>query len=271
MKKITLLVLILTSITGWSQGLLGYKFHTLQDLGPNIEIAISTGCAESIAPGQNRDVNLWQNSKLEVGKVYKSEIIAGAGFRYYKVLHATDSYQDRGTEIDEPAPFELIPDLCNSLSWKYIRPILLGSTVQEAQSNFCSNLTANTTRERVNIKTERPLNMGDVYYMDFGKGANYYLITASDIESGDSEYQLDPTSGNAVYSAVTFSCQKPDLQAVSVAPYDYNTLYRGTKKNCNIYHSKYRFKYSKRYNNCYILSFEIQKLYSWWRRHSNWY
>nr|WP_256527401.1 CARDB domain-containing protein [Flavobacterium sp. HSC-32F16] len=229
MKKITFLVLIfISSITSWSQT---YKFHTLQDLGPNIEIAISAGCAQRVTVGPNRDVNLNQSFKLEVGKIYKSDLILGStsGSRYYRVLYAVDYYLDKGSDIDEPANFELIPDLCNSLSWKYIRPILLGSNIQEAQANFCSNLTANTIREKVNIKTEKPLNMGDVYLMDFGKGANYYLITASDIEAGDSEYQLDPTNGN-IFSPVTFNCQKPDIQAVAVGFSDYTDSYRGSKK-----------------------------------------
>lgn len=229
MKKITLLVFILLNITGWSQT---YKFHTLQDLGPNIEIAISAGCAQRVTVGPNRDVNLNQSFKLEVGKIYKSDLISGStsGSRYYRVLYAVDYYLDKGSDIDEPANFELIPDLCNSLSWKYIRPILLGSTIQEAQTNFCSNLTATTTRERVNVRIEKPLNMGEVYLMDFGKGANYYLITASDLEAGDSEYQLDPTNDNAVFSPVTFNCQRPDIQAVGVGLSDYNDSYRGSKK-----------------------------------------
>lgn len=216
MKKITFLVLIfISSITSWSQT---YKFHTLQDLGTNIEIAISAGCAQTVVVGPNRDVNLNQNFKLEVGKVYKSDLISGStvGSRYYKVLYAVDYYLDKGTDIDEPASFELIPDLCNSLSWKYIRPVLLGSTLEEAQANYCSNLTANTYRERVNIKRERPLNIGDIYLMDFGKGANYYLITGSSFESGDSEYQLDPTNSNTIFSPATLNCPKPDLQAVAV-------------------------------------------------------
>lgn len=215
MKKITLLMLILLSITGWSQG---YKFHTLQDLGPNIEIAISAGCAQTVVVGPNRDVNLNQQFKLEVGKVYKSDLILGStsGSRYYKVLFAVDYYLDKGSDIDEPAPFELIPDLCNSLSWKYTRPVLLGSNLEEAQANFCSNTTANTLREKVNIKTERSLTIGDVYFMDFGKGANYYLITGSSIESGDSEYQLNPTNSGSVFSRATLNCPKPDLQAVAV-------------------------------------------------------
>lgn len=215
MKKITLLVLVFISINSWSQT---YKFHTLQDLGPNIETAISAECAKSITVGPNRDVNLNQSFKLEVGKIYKSDLVLGStsGSRYYKVLYAVDYYLDKGAEIDEPADFVLIPDLCNSLSWKYIRPISLGSTLEEAQSNYCSNLTVNTTREKVNLKITRPLNIGDVYLMDFGKGSNYYLIDGSSIEAGDSEYQLDTTISSAIFSSVTLNCPKPDLQATGV-------------------------------------------------------
>ncbi|MCV2486631.1 T9SS type A sorting domain-containing protein [Flavobacterium sp. SH_e] len=214
MKKITLLLLLLLSITGWSQT---YKFHTLEDLGPNIEIAISKGCAHTIST-TTRDVNLNQSFKLEVGKIYKSDLVLGSisGSNYYRVLRAENYYLDKGSDIDEPAPFELIPDLCNALSWKYIRPILLGSTLEQAQSNYCANLTANTTRERVNVKTQKPLNIGEVYFMDFGKGANYYLITGASIEAGDSEYQIDPTNSNTIFSLATLNCPKPDLQANAV-------------------------------------------------------
>ena len=149
MKKITLLVLVFIGFTSWSQT---YKFHTLEDLGPNIEIAISAGCTQTVTVGPNRDVNLYQSFKLEVGKIYKSDLIQGStlGSRYYRVLYAVDYYLDRGTEIDEPANFELIPDLCNALSWKYIRPILLGSTVQEAQNNFCS-ISYGSTHKQISL------------------------------------------------------------------------------------------------------------------------
>lgn len=234
MKKITLLVLVfISSVTTWSQT---YKFHTLQDLGPNIEIAISAGCAQTVVVGPNRDVNLNQSFKLEVGKVYKSDLILGStsGSRYYKVLYAVDYYLDKGSDIDEPAPFELIPDLCNSLSWKYIRPILLGATLEEAQANYCSNLTANTIREKVNVKTQKPLSIGDVYFMDFGKGANYYLITGSSIEAGDSEYQLDPTNGSSTFSRTTLNCPKPDLQAIAA---DFGGTTTTTGANASVIYS----------------------------------
>ncbi|MCC9072800.1 T9SS type A sorting domain-containing protein [Flavobacterium sp. F-65] len=218
MRKITLLLFVFLNFTGWSQT---YKFHTLQDLGPNIEIAISAGCAQSVTVGPNRDVNLNQSFKLEVGKIYKSDLILGStsGSRYYRVLYAVDYYLDKGSDIDEPANFELIPDLCNSLSWKYARPILLGSTLEEAQGNYCSNLTANTIREKVNIRTTKPLTIGNVYLMDFGKGSNYYLISGSAIEAGDSEYQLDSTNSNSIFSPVlssSLNCPKPDIQAVAI-------------------------------------------------------
>ncbi|WDF59330.1 T9SS type A sorting domain-containing protein [Flavobacterium sp. KACC 22758] len=234
MKKITLLVLVfISSVTTWSQT---YKFHTLQDLGPNIEIAISAGCAQTVVVGPNRDVNLNQSFKLEVGKVYKSDLILGStsGSRYYKVLYAVDYYLDKGSDIDEPAPFELIPDLCNSLSWKYIRPILLGATLEEAQANYCSNLTANTIREKVNVKTQKPLSIGDVYFMNFGKGANYYLITGSSIEAGDSEYQLDPTNGSSTFSRTTLNCPKPDLQAIAT---DFGGTTKTTGANASVIYS----------------------------------
>ncbi|MGN7810217.1 CARDB domain-containing protein [Flavobacterium sp. 22076] len=234
MKKITLLVLVfISSVTTWSQT---YKFHTLQDLGPNIEIAISAGCAQTVVVGPNRDVNLNQSFKLEVGKVYKSDLILGStsGSRYYKVLYAVDYYLDKGSDIDEPAPFELIPDLCNSLSWKYIRPILLGATLEEAQANYCSNLTANTIREKVNVKTQKPLSIGDVYFMDFGKGANYYLITGSSIEAGDSEYQLDPTNGSSTFSRTALNCPKPDLQAIAA---DFGGTTTTTGANASVIYS----------------------------------
>ena len=234
MKKITLLVLVfISSVTTWSQT---YKFHTLQDLGPNIEIAISAGCAQTVVVGPNRDVNLNQSFKLEVGKVYKSDLILGStsGSRYYKVLYAVDYYLDKGSDIDEPAPFELIPDLCNSLSWKYIRPILLGATLEEAQANYCSNLTANTIREKVNVKTQKPLSIGDVYFMNFGKGANYYLITGSSIEAGDSEYQLDPTNGSSTFSRTTLNCPKPDLQAIAT---DFGGTTTTTGANASVIYS----------------------------------
>ncbi|MDY0988887.1 T9SS type A sorting domain-containing protein [Flavobacterium sp. CFBP9031] len=215
MKKITFLLLVFVSITSWSQT---YKFHTLQDLGSNIEIAISTDCTQNTSSGPTRDFNLRQTSKLEVGKIYKSDLVQGStsGSHYYKVLYSVDYSLDKGSDIDEPAPFELIPDLCNALSWKYIRPVLLGSNLQEAQNNFCSGQTVNDIRERVNIKTETPLNIGQVYFMDFGKGSNYYLITSSSTEFGDSEYQIDPTNSNTIFNPITFDCQKVDLKAFSI-------------------------------------------------------
>ena len=233
MKKITLLVLFIFSLKGWSQGSL-YRFHTLQVLGSNVELAISAECAYRVDPIPTIDVNLKQNFKLEIGKIYKSDLVLGStsGSKYYKVIYTADYGLDRGSDIDEPADFgSPINDFCNSLSWKYIRPILLGSTLQEAQTNFCSNLTINSTREKVNIKTTKPLIIGEVYFMDFGQGSNYYLITTSNIEAGDSEYQLDPTNSNSVFSHITLSCQKPDLQAVAVTPSTYEELYRGSVKS----------------------------------------
>ncbi|WP_243231586.1 T9SS type A sorting domain-containing protein [Flavobacterium pectinovorum] len=67
--------------------------------------------------------------------------------------------------------------------------------------------------------------------MDFGLGANYYLIDWSNVEAGDSEYQLDTTNSNSIFSFVSsgdsFNCQKPDLESkISLA--NYNDSYRGT-------------------------------------------
>jgi hypothetical protein len=237
MKKITLIILIFISLTSWAQT---YKFHTLQDLGTNVEIAISTECTQNTSSGPTRDFNLRQNSKLEVGKIYKSDLVQGStsGPRYYKVLYAVDYSLDKGSDIDEPAPFELIPDLCNALSWKYIRPVLLGSNLQEAQNNFCSGQTVNDIRERVNIKTETPLNIGQVYFMDFGKGSNYYLITSSSTEFGDSEYQIDPTNINTIFNPIAFDCQKVDFKAKEISLKDYSDTYRGSKKTITYYLSQ---------------------------------
>jgi len=219
MKKITFLLLLsFINLTACSQNP-NYRYHELQDLGTTIEWAISIECTHHFQPLRVLDVNLKQNFKLEVGKIYKVDLgLSGNyGTRYYKVTYAGDTGVDKGDELDAPPNFgSPITDLCNSLSWKYIRPILLGSTVQEAQSNYCTNLTANTTREKVNIKITQSLAVGSVYFMDFGKGPNYYLIDGSSPENGDADYEFDPTLNNAVFSPATLNCPKPDLQANAV-------------------------------------------------------
>lgn len=235
MKKITLLVLVFLSFTSWSQNP-NYRYHELQDLGPNIEWAIAVECTQHYSPVGIREVNLRQNFKLEVGKIYKADLglnYGNFGTRYYKVTYAGDAGTDKGDEIDTPPDFgSPITDLCNTLSRKYIRPILLGSTLQEAQNNFCSNLTVNTTREMVNIRIAKSLSSGDICFMDFGKGANYYLIDGADVESGDADYEVDSTDSNSLFSLVAFNCQKPDLQAVSVEPNIINdNYYRGSTKS----------------------------------------
>lgn len=235
MRKITLLLFTFLSFISWSQNP-NYRYHELQDLGPNIEWAIAVECTQHYSPVGIREVNLRQNFKLEVGKIYKADLglnYGNFGTRYYKVTYAGDAGTDKGDEIDTPPDFGApITDLCNSLSRKFIRPILLGSTLQEAQNNFCSNLTVNTTREMVNIKIAKSLSTGDICFMDFGKGANYYLIDGADVESGDADYEVDSTDSNSLFSLITFDCQKPDLQAVSVEPNIINdNYYRGSTKS----------------------------------------
>ncbi|RZJ48660.1 MAG: T9SS type A sorting domain-containing protein [Flavobacterium sp.] len=234
MKKITLLlVIVFLNLKAWSQNP-NYRYHELQDLGTTIEWAISIECTHHFQPLRVLDVNLKQNFKLEVGKIYKVDLgltYGNFGTRYYKVTYAEDAGTDKGDEIDTPPDFGApIPDLCNSLSWKFIRPILLGSSLEEAQSNFCSSLTKNNIDEKVNIKTTTPLIVGNVYFMDFGKGANYYLVSASSTENGDADYEFDPTIDNAVFSSISFNCQKPDLIPVSISKYwyDSNYYYRGS-------------------------------------------
>ncbi|WP_456313596.1 CARDB domain-containing protein [Pseudomonas shirazensis] len=221
MKKITLLLLLsFLNLKAWSQNP-NYRYHELQDLGTTIEWAISIECTHHFQPLRVLDVNLKQNFKLDVGKIYKVNLgltYGDFGTRYYKVTYAGDAGTDKGDEIDTPPDFGApITDLCNSLSWKFIRPILLGSTLEEAQSNFCSNLTKNTVDEKVNIKTTTPLIIGNVYFMDFGKGANYYIINGSSAENGDADYEFDPATSNAIFSAITLNCPKPDLQATGVS------------------------------------------------------
>jgi len=233
MKKITLLLLLcFLNLKAWSQNP-NYRYHELQDLGTTIEWAISIECSHHFQPLRILDVNLKQNFKLEVGKIYKVNLglnYGDFGTRYYKVTYAGDAGTDKGDEIDTPPDFGApITDLCNSLSWKFIRPILLGSSLEEAQSNFCSNLTKNTIDEKVNIKIAKPLTSGDVCFMDFGKGANYYLIVGADVENGDADYEVDSTDGNSLFSLVAFNCQKPDPQAVSIVPQTNNdNYYRGS-------------------------------------------
>lgn len=234
MKKITLVLFTFLSFISWSQNP-NYRYHELLDLGPNIEWAIAVECTQHYSPVGIREVNLRQNFKLQVGKIYKADLglnYGNFGTRYYKVTYAGDAGTDKGDEVDTPPDFGTpITDLCNSLSWKFARPILLGSTLQEAQNNFCSNLTVNTTREKVNIKIAKSLSSGDICYMDFGKGANYYLIDGASEESGDADYEVDSTDSNSLFSLVAFNCQKPDLQALSVEPYEDNgEYYRGSSK-----------------------------------------
>ncbi|KIC02607.1 hypothetical protein OA88_07840 [Flavobacterium sp. JRM] len=235
MKKITLVLFTFLSFISWSQNP-NYRYHELQDLGPNIEWAIAVECTQHYSPVGIREVNLRQNFKLQVGKIYKADLglnYGNFGTRYYKVTYAGDVGTDMGDEIDTPPDFGApITDLCNSLSWKFARPILLGSTLQEAQNNFCSNLTVNNTREKINIKIAKPLASGEICYMDFGKGANYYLIDGASAESGDADYEVDSTDSNSLFSLVAFNCQKPDLQAVSIEPNIINdNYYRGSTKS----------------------------------------
>lgn len=235
MKKITLVVFTFLSFISWSQNP-NYRYHELQDLGPNIEWAIAVECTQHYSPVGIREVNLRQNFKLQVGKIYKADLglnYGNFGTRYYKVTYAGDAGTDKGDEVDTPPDFGApITDLCNSLSWKFARPILLGSTLQEAQNNFCSNLTVNNTREKINIKIAKPLTSGEICYMDFGKGANYYLIDGASAESGDADYEVDSTDSNSLFSLVAFNCQKPDLQAVSIEPNIINdNYYRGSTKS----------------------------------------
>jgi hypothetical protein len=235
MKKITLLlVLSFLNLKAWSQNP-NYRYHELQDLGTTIEWAISIECTHHFQPLRILDVNLKQNFKLEVGKIYKVDLglnYGNFGTRYYKVTYAGDAGTDKGDEIDTPPNFgSPINDLCNSLSWKFIRPILLGTNLQEAQNNFCANLTANNIREKVNIKVAEPLISGNVYFMDFGKGANYYLIDGSSVENGDADYDLDPTNSNSIFYPIAFNCQKPDLRAKAISLDNYNDSYRGSKKS----------------------------------------
>lgn len=233
MKKITLVLFCFLTLIGWSQNP-DYRYHDLEDLGPNIEWAISIECTHHFSPLRVIELNLKQNYKLKVGNIYKIDLGLGEGTRYYRVKYTDDIPYERGIDIYTPIDFgALITDLCNSLSWKYIRPILLGSTLQEAQNNFCSNLTVNTTREMVNIKIAKSLASGDVCFMDFGKGANYYLIDGASVESGDADYEVDSTDSNSLFSIVAFNCQKPDLQAVSITPYSYDNYYRGSIKSAN--------------------------------------
>ncbi|WP_269237729.1 CARDB domain-containing protein [Flavobacterium flavigenum] len=231
MKKITLVLFCFLTLIGWSQNP-DYRYHDLEDLGPNIEWAISIECTHHFSPLRVIELNLKQNYKLKVGNIYKIDLGLGEGTRYYRVKYTDDIPYERGIDIYTPIDFGApITDLCNSLSWKYIRPILLGSTLQEAQNNFCSNLTVNNTREMVNIKIAKSLASGDVCFMDFGKGANYYLIDGASVESGDADYEVDSTDSNSLFSIVAFNCQKPDLQAVAVTPSTYEELYRGSIKS----------------------------------------
>lgn len=237
MKKITLLLVIsLLNLKAWSQNP-NYRYHELQDLGTTIEWAISIECTHHFQPLRVLDVNLKQNFKLEVGKIYKVDLglPANYGTRYYKVTYAGDSGVDKGDELDTPPNFgSPITNLCSSLSWKYIRPILLGSTVEEAQNNYCANLTANTTREKVNIKITQSLTVGSAYFMDFGKGPNYYLIDGSSPENGDADYEFDPTIANAVFSPAALNCPKPDLQAIAT---DFGGTTTTTGANASVIYS----------------------------------
>lgn len=238
MKKIILLVLLNFSFSVWSQTS-SYRYHELEDLGIYIENAISIHCAQTYAPYRILEVNFRQNYTLEVGKIYKADLglsYGNFGTRYYRVKYAAGYGVDRGDEVDTPVNFGNPIDVCNALSWKYIRPILLGSTLQEAKDNYCSGQTANTVREKVNIKIDIPLTIGNVYLMDFGLGSNYYIIDGSNVEKGDSDYDLDTTSSTAVFSYIseaTIDCPKPDLQANYVSLSGSANVPAGSSKTAN--------------------------------------
>ena len=238
MKKIILLVLLNFSFSVWSQTS-SYRYHELEDLGIYIENAISIHCAQTYAPYRILEVNFRQNYTLEVGQIYKADLglsYGNFGTRYYRVKYAASYGVDRGDEVDTPVNFGSPIDICNALSWKYIRPILLGSTLQEAKDNYCSEQTANTIREKVNIKIDIPLTIGDVYLMDFGLGSNYYIIDGSNVEKGDSDYDLDTTSSTAVFSYIsetTIDCPKPDLEANYVSLSGSTNVPAGTSKTAN--------------------------------------
>jgi hypothetical protein len=116
MRKITfLLMLSFLSLKAFSQNP-NYRYHELQDLGTTIEWAISIECTHHFQPLRVLDVNLRQNFKLEVGKIYKVDLgLSGNyGTRYYKVTYAGDTGADKGDELDTPPDFGApITDLCN--------------------------------------------------------------------------------------------------------------------------------------------------------------
>ncbi|CAM3971578.1 MULTISPECIES: T9SS type A sorting domain-containing protein [Flavobacterium] len=238
MKKIILLVLLSFNFSAWSQTS-SYRYHELEDLGIYIENAISIHCAQTYAPYRVMEVNFRQNYTLEVGQIYKADLglsYGNFGTRYYRVKYAAGYGVDKGDEVDTPVNFGSPIDVCNALSWKYVRPILLGSTLQEAKDNYCSGQTANSTREKVNIKIESPLTIGNVYLMDFGLGSNYYIIYGANVEKGDSDYDLDTTSSTAVFSFIseaTINCPKPDLQANSISLTGSTNVSAGSAKTAN--------------------------------------
>ncbi|AUP79025.1 T9SS type A sorting domain-containing protein [Flavivirga eckloniae] len=215
MKKLTFLVLFtIFSISINSQN---YKFNEFMDLGVTIETAIRRHCTGT-TQGALIKTNL-PNIILPKENIYRFDLGLGNGIRYYKVINSANSPSSNATNINTLPNFgQPILDICNSLSWKYHRPILIGSTELEAKNNFCSKKTVNNIREKVNIKIEKPLLEGEVYLMNFGLGNKYYKIIASDYAKGDSDYDLDTTNNNAIFSKVFFNCPTPpDLKAVKAS------------------------------------------------------
>tara|TARA_R110002050_G_scaffold57866_7_gene130228 strand:+ start:15511 stop:16626 length:1116 start_codon:yes stop_codon:yes gene_type:complete len=186
-----------------------YKTNIFKDLGVTIETAIKRHCTGT-TQGVSIETNL-PNLILPIGNIYHVDLGLGDGIRYYEITYSDNHVSDDGIDIDILPNFgQPILDICNSLSWKYHRVILLGSTLQEAKDNFCSNTTVNTTREKVNIKIESPLINNSIYLMDFGLGTKYYKIDTSSVEKGDSDYDLDTTNNTVVFSKTILNCPISD-------------------------------------------------------------
>jgi hypothetical protein len=232
MTKIKLLFLfIVSSVATNAQN--PYKVNIFEDLGVTIETAIKRHCT-GVTQGVITETNLL-NTILPIDNIYHFDLGLGDGTRYYKVTYSANYVSDDAIDIDLTPNFgESIADLCNSVSWKYHRVILLGSSLLQAQNNFCSNQTVNSTREKLNLKIGVPLNVGEVYFMDFGLGANYYLIDSSGYGSGDSDYDLDTTTNSSVFSYIShnsLNCPAPDLQAIQTTTNfnQFSDVYPGRK------------------------------------------
>ncbi|GAB1856779.1 hypothetical protein MHTCC0001_16150 [Flavobacteriaceae bacterium MHTCC 0001] len=195
MKKFLLLLLLISGAVQSQSGTKYHKFYSVINGQTITEQFANDNCGNTYTTSQLRGrnyVNIEIDTPLQAGKFYQLDF--GQGLKYYYLSYSRSTpHGDEDYTLRKPYNINSICSYKSHTFYSALRSPYTVITEQVATSKCGQTFSSSnlTGRFYVNIQIGTKLKPGRFYYLDFGRGYNYYyLYQSSNNQHSDEDYRM---------------------------------------------------------------------------------